>query len=213
MNWKSICILMILAFVFNSTYAINFDEFTIIVDQLDEDISEITYLIVLSNNGQETINLVLAKEPEGLNVYDKEDSTNIEHELLGSNLSINVDFKESEQKTIVIKTFIQNLEKTKDDEQILTLKQDIPKNVSKFEFIIHLPEGAIVSDVEDSSLIFPEPTNILSDGKRIIFDWSVEKPDKSFEVFLDYTIVKSNENTNYLIPISLIFTITIISAI
>ncbi len=45
---------------------------------------------------------------------------------------------------------------------------------NKFELIINLPVGAILSDLTETSSVFPQPDGIGSDGQRIILRWSDE---------------------------------------
>ncbi len=209
MTKKEILALVVLLAIFSSAYAqSNIDEMTVIVANLDKDISEITYTLVLLNSGEDVIVLDLIDKPEGVNVYYKDNFENLKYELNNSHLKIKVDFGKYKQRVVVVKCFFSNLIKIKNGERILAVKQPLPQNISNFEIIVNLPKGAILSDVENSSLIFPEPTNILSDGKRIILNWQVDYPRDNFEIFVDYRMLSLQ--VNY--PIQIVISALIISA-
>jgi len=202
---KSLLIFSLLLLVFSCTNAeVLIKEYDIVIDNLDKEVSEFTYTLVISGNG--IVNIPL---PEGssINAYYKDTFETIEYTIQNNSLSFAVNLQNT-IRTIVIKNFVVNPVVSKNSEKIISFNHLIEEEVGKLDVILKLPINSIVSDAGDESLIFPEPTHMLSDGKRIISNLERENFKGEFELFVTYK-VGSSLDYNYILYISIFFVLII----
>jgi hypothetical protein len=83
------------------------------------------------------------------------------------------------------------------DENIFTISYIPESDISNFRFVVSLPPGStLASEVkrtgESISSVYPVPSRVFSDGKRIIVEWFREdlSAGEDFRVFLMYTSVE-----------------------
>jgi len=206
---RSLLIFSVLLLVFSCTNAeVLIKEYDITIDDLDKEISEFTYTLIISGNG--LVNVPLT-EGSSINAYYTGTFETIEYTIQNNSMSFAVNLQDT-TRTIVIKNFVVNPVVTKNSEKILSFNHLIEENVGKLDVILKLPINSIVSDAGDESLIFPETTHMLSDGKRIILNWQRENFSGEFELFVTYKI-GSNLDYNYILYTSIFFVLIIVGLI
>ncbi len=177
--------------------AYSFSDYTI--DVILEDSKnlheEITFTI--KNEGKEPISWVeydLISVPEGLVVSDDEGSLNYLTETPRRVIiQLRSPLMEDKVERITMAFSFEGIISQYEDKSIFTMSYIPETRITNFKFIVRLPpKSTLASDVripgESISSVYPVPSRIRSDGKRIIVEWFEEEllAQEDFRVFLMY---------------------------
>ena len=164
-------------------------------------VEEISFTI--KNEGEETISWVeytLISAPENLVVSDDIGSLSYSIENQRNILiRLRKPMMKGDEENIAMGFSMPGVVTQYEDKSILTLSYIPEVDISNFKFTVRLPPGStLASEVEKTgesiSAVYPVPSRIYSDGKRIIVEWSREElsAHEDFRIFLMYTTIDLN---------------------
>jgi uncharacterized membrane protein len=177
--------------------AYSFSDYTIDVTLEDSSLrEEISFTI--KNEGKDPISWVeydLISMPEGLEVSDEEGSLNYLTETPRRVIiQLRSPLMEGEMERITMSFAVEGIVVRYEDKSILTLSYIPETGIAGFKFVVRLPpRSTLASEVkktgESISSVYPVPSRIHSDGKRIIVEWFEEGllAHEEFRIFLMYT--------------------------
>lgn len=105
-----------------------------------------------------------------------------------------------ERRTFELNFETQDFVKTVQNRNLFNLDLSLSQNITGATATVKLPEGYALANTSLIPAISPNPSNIVSDGRRIIVNWNFDniKADQSFKV---QTFYEPTENS---IPINLL---------
>jgi hypothetical protein len=197
---KHVLIAAVILMLIPPTWAITytFTDYTIAIriendGKIREEVSFTIY-----NTGQEPISWVeysLISAPEDLRVEDGDGP--LDYSLENQrNILINLrnPLREGESRRLSLHFTISGVVAKVDDNQIITLNYMPVVDISGFTLLITLPPAStLASEIkktgESIPSVYPTPSRIYTDGKRIIVEWNREKlrAHESFRIFIMYT--------------------------
>ncbi|MEK6848188.1 MAG: MarR family transcriptional regulator, partial [Nanoarchaeota archaeon] len=114
-----------------------------------------------------------------------------------------------ERRTFELNFQTQDFVKAVENRNLFTLDLSLSQNITGATATVKLPEGYALANTSLIPAISPNPTNIVSDGRRIIVNWNFEniKSDQSFKI---QTLYEPTESTIPINLISIIVTLVIV---
>ncbi|MFQ6136774.1 MAG: helix-turn-helix transcriptional regulator [Candidatus Hydrothermarchaeales archaeon] len=215
---KWICLLIMLSCfslltqnVSATTYSFTDYLIKLAIDDNDNIHEEISFII--ENLGDSPISWVeysLISAPKNLKVFDDEGallySIENERDVL---IKLREPLGGGESKKIGLKFDISGVVTRFDENKVLTFSYIPEVNVKSFALTVKLPpRSTLASEVrktgESVSAVYPTPSRIYSDGKKIIVEWAIPElsAQESFRIFLMYTAIEKR-NIGYLLGILL----------
>ncbi|GCC10584.1 hypothetical protein IPdc08_00616 [archaeon] len=179
-----------------------------------------TVSFTMKNIGESPIALVeyfIASKPLSLGIYDSKGPLN--YTIENGNtvvISLREPLKNGTSDSIKINFELSGFVADFKEDKILSFSYIPEANITAFSLIVKLPpRSTLASEIEKSgeslSAVYPSPTKIYTNGKRIILEWQRDelKIGESFRVFVMY----SNLNKRNYSPLWVLFGLLIGTAL
>lgn len=179
-----------------------------------------TVSFTMQNIGESPIALVeyfIASKPISLGIYDSKGPLN--YTIENGNtvvISLREPLKNGTSDSIKINFELSGFVADFKEDKILSFSYIPEANITAFSLIVKLPpRSTLASEIEKSgeslSAVYPSPTKIYTNGKRIILEWQRDelKIGESFRVFVMY----SNLNKRNYSPLWVLFGLLIGTAL
>ncbi|MBI2545417.1 MAG: winged helix-turn-helix transcriptional regulator [Candidatus Aenigmarchaeota archaeon] len=114
-----------------------------------------------------------------------------------------------DRRTFDLSFETQDFAKNLGDRNLFTIDLSLGQDISAASATVKLPEGYALANTSLIPAASPTPSNIVSDGRRIIINWNFQniKADQSFRVQTLYEPIENNIPTNI---ISIIVTLVLV---